>query len=138
MINSVAAPQTVAVGENIIFTRDRVRTVSCRTCCGWLQHAEDSGLFILSKAGIYDIEYNADIASAIQAPLILQLKINGEPIPASQSIFTEWQGNTLGHVNNRILVEVPCGSSLTITLGNTSTAADIDVDVANIIIQKVG
>lgn len=136
MINSVAAPQTVDAGNNIIFTQDRIRTTSCRACCGWLQHTEGSGLFILTKKGLYSIEYNAEISAATQSPLTLQLKINGEPIPYSQATFTEWQGNTIGHVHNRIPVEVPCGASLTITLGNVS-AVDVDVDLASIIIEKV-
>lgn len=136
MINSIAAPQTLSAGENIIFTRDRIRTASCRACCGWLRHVNESGIFILTKPGIYSIGYDADISSANQAPLILQLKVNGEPLQGSQATFTEWAASTMGHVHNCIPVEVPCGASLTVTLGNVS-ATEIDVDVASITIQKV-
>ena len=54
MINSVSlAPQTVAAGNNVLFAADRVRTHACRCNCGWLEHDAGSGLYTLTKAGVY-------------------------------------------------------------------------------------
>lgn len=66
MINSIGvASQTVAVGQNVLFPTDRVRTRSCQCACkGWLAHDLGSGLFTLTKPGIYEVEYSANITSA--------------------------------------------------------------------------
>ena len=137
MINSVAvAPQTVAVNNNVLFPTDRVRTKSCNSCYGWLSHDVGSGLFTLSKPGIYEIHYNANITSPDIGTASLVLEQNGEPIGGTQSIHTIATAGALGNVSASTLVCVPCGASYTVTLTNNSTLA-LNVQDANIIIEKV-
>lgn len=137
MINSVAvASQTVAANSNILFTTDRVRTRSCTACSGWLSHDTGSGLFTITKPGIYEVEYNADITSIDTGVASLVLEQNGEAIGGTQSIYTIATASALGNVGASTLIHVPCGASYTITLTNNSTLA-LSVQDANIIIKKI-
>lgn len=137
MINSVAvATQAVATNNNVLFPTDRIRTKSCNSCCGWLSHDVGSGLFTLTKPGIYEIHYNANITSTDTGVASLVLEQNGEPIGGTQSIYTIATASALGNVSASTLVCVPCGASYTITLTNNSTLP-LDVQDANIVIEKV-
>lgn len=137
MINSVAvATQAVAANNNVLFPTDRIRTKSCNSCCGWLSHDVGSGLFTLTKPGIYEIHYNADITSTDIGAASLVLEQNGEPIGGTQSIYTIATAGALGNVSASTLVCVPCGASYTVTLTNNSALA-LNVQDANIIIEKV-
>lgn len=137
MINSVAvASQAVAVNENVLFPTDRVRTKSCNSCCGWLAHDTGSGIFTITKPGIYEVEYNADITSIDTGVASLVLEQNGEAIGGTQSIYTIATAGALGNVGASTLICVPCNASYTITLTNNSTLA-LSVQDANIIIKKL-
>ena len=136
MINSVAvATQAVATNQNVLFPTDRVRTKSCNSCCGWLSHDTGSGLFTLTKQGIYEIQYNANITSTDIGQASLVLEQNGEAIGGTQSIYTVATASALGNVSASTLICVPCGASYTITLTNNSTLA-LNVQDANIVIKK--
>lgn len=137
MINSVGvASAVVSAGSNVLFPTDRVRTKSCNSCCGWLSHDTGSGLFTLTKQGIYEIQYNADITSTDAGQASLVLEQNGEAIGGTQSIYTVATASALGNVSASTLIRVPCGASYTITLTNNSTLA-LNVQDANIIIKKI-
>ena len=138
MINSIGvATQTVAVNQNVLFPTDRVRTRSCQCACrGWLAHDLGSGLFTLTKPGIYEIEYNATITSATTGVASLDLELDGEIIGGTRSIYTVATANALGSVGGSTLVQVPCGASYIISLGNNS-ALPLTVQDANIIIKKL-
>ena len=137
MINSVAqATQAVAVNSNVLFTSSPVRTKSSTSPCGWLQHTDGTGSFTLTKPGIYEVEYNADITSTDTGQASLVLENNGVAIPGTQSIYTVATASALGNVSATTLVQVPCGSQETITLVNNSTLA-LNVQDANITIKKL-
>lgn len=137
MINSVAvAPASVSAGSNVLFPTDRVRTKSCNSCCGWLSHDVGSGLFTITKPGIYEVEYNANITSADPGEASLVLEQNGEAIGGTQSIYTVATAGVLGNVGASTLICVPCGASYTISLTNNSALA-LNVQDANIIIKKI-
>lgn len=91
MINSIAtAVQVVTNGQNVLFPTDRVRTKSCQCACkGWLAHDVGSGLFTLTKQGIYEVEYTADITSATVGVASLELEQNGEIVGGTQSLYEE-------------------------------------------------
>lgn len=139
MINSVNVPlQTVVSGANVLFNVDRIRTNSCKGCNGWLHHDLGSGQFEISKCGIYEISYNANITTASASVGYLELEKNGEPIGGTRAIHqtvAETVG-ALGNVSATTLVHIPCGGSATITLGNNSTASLL-IEDANIVIKKV-
>lgn len=137
MINSVAvASQAVAIGQNVLFTSDNVRTKSCNSCCGWLAHNVGSGIFTITKPGIYEVEYNANITSIDAGTASLVLEQNGEAIGGTQSIYTIATASALGNVSASTLICVPCNTSYTVTLTNNSTLA-LSVQDANIIIKKI-
>lgn len=137
MINSVGvASAVVSAGSNVLFPTDRVRTKSCNSCCGWLSHDTGSGLFTLTKQGIYEIQYNADITSADTGQASLVLEQNGEAIGGTRSIYTVATAGALGNVSASTLICVPCGASYTITLTNNSTLA-LNVQDTNIVIKKI-
>lgn len=138
MINSIAtAVQTVDNSNNVLFPTDRVRSKSCQyPCKGWLAHDLGSGLFTLTKQGIYEITYTADITSAAAGQASLVLEQNGEVIGGTQSIYTVATANAYGNVSGDTLIQVPCGTSYTIALANNS-GLDLSVQNANIIIKKI-
>ena len=100
MINSIGvASQTVAVGQNVLFPTDRVRTRSCQCACkGWLAHDLGSGLFTLTKPGIYEVEYSANITSATLGEASLDLELDGEIIGGTRSIYTVATASALGKI----------------------------------------
>lgn len=136
MINSISVPvQSVNSGQNVLFTTDRCRTNSCK-CGGWLIHDNGSGLFTISKQGIYEVEYNANITSTTAGAISLVLELNGEAIGGTNAIYNVTTADDVGHVSASTLVCVPCGCCVTISLGNNSANA-ISVQDANIIIKKI-
>lgn len=137
MINSIAqATQAVAVNGDVVFTSSPVRTKSSNQPCGWLQHADGTGIFTLTKPGIYEVMYNANITSADTGQASLVLENNGVAIPGTQSIYTVATASALGNLSASTFVQVSCGEQETITLVNNSTLA-LNVQDANITIKKL-
>lgn len=135
MINSVnEAAQTVDVNGNVLFANDVIRTRSA-TCCGWLQHGTGSGLFQLTRPGIYKIDFNANITSATAGALSLAFKANGEQMIGTE-MDTTVTANAYQNVSASRLVRVCGNGSTTITIGNIGTLATL-VKNANIIIEKI-
>ena len=137
MINSVAvATQAVAANQNVLFPTDRVRTKSCNTCCGWLSHDVGSGLFTLTKPGIYEVEYNADITSTDTGQASLVLEQNGEAIGGTEMDYTPAAANVYESVSASTLVKVPPCSSVAISVKNISESSVLVKD-SNIIVKKI-
>ena len=136
MINSIAVSvQSVSSGQNVLFSTDRCRTNSCK-CGGWLSHDNGSGLFRISKQGIYEVEYNANITSIDTGEISLVLEQNGEPIGGTNAIYNVATAGVLGHVSASALICIPCGCCVTISLGNNGVNT-VSVQDANIIIKKI-
>lgn len=95
-----------------------------------------SGLFTLKKQGIYEVEYTADITSATVGVASLELEQNGEAVGGTESLYNVATASAYGNVSGATLIQVPCGASYTITLGNNS-GLDLSVQNANIIIKKL-
>lgn len=136
MINSVnEAVQSVNANGNLLFATDVVRTRSA-TCCGWLQHSAGSGIFQLTKPGIYKIDFNANITSATAGALALAFKSNGEQLIGTEMDTTIATANAYQSVSANRLVKICGNGSTTITIGNVGTLATL-VKNANIIIEKI-
>lgn len=138
MINSIATSiQTVTSGSNVLFPTDRIRTKACQCPCkGWLAHDAGSGLFTLTKAGIYEVTFDADITSTTTGDASLVLEQNGEAVGGTLSLYNVATAGVYGNVNGDTLIQVPCGASYTIALGNNS-GLELSVQNANIIIKKL-
>lgn len=136
MINSVnEAVQNVNANENVLFATDVIRTRSA-TCCGWLQHSVGSGIFQLTKPGIYKIDFNANITSATAGALALAFKNNGEQIIGTEMDSTVATANAYQNVSASRLVRICGNGSASITIGNVGTLATL-VKNANIIVEKI-
>ena len=138
MINSTNPTiQTVEPTQNVVFTSDRVRTNSCKPCCdGWLTHDLSSGLFTITKGGIYDISFNANVANPTTAAEILfNITNSGESIIGGQMIVTPAAAGAYFNISARVLIRVPCRSSAIISIKNNSTA-EVLVSQPNIVITR--
>lgn len=136
MINSVnEAVQNVNANENVLFATDVIRTRSA-TCCGWLQHSAGSGIFQLTKPGIYKIDFNANITSATAGALALAFKNNGEQMIGTEMDSTVATANAYQNVSASRLVRICGNGSASITIGNVGTLATL-VKNANIIVEKI-
>lgn len=135
------AVQTVASGQNVLFTED---IDPCRR--GYVLHREGSGLFTLrgivnnptACSAKYKVSFGANIAIAeggTPGPISLALAIDGEAIPTSQAIVTPAAVGDYWNIYESIYVPVPRGCCYTIAVENTGTQA-IDVINANIIVER--
>lgn len=134
------AVQTVASGQNVLFTDAPVRCTN-----GYVVHRDGAGIItlrgIVNGCGCfarYKVNFGANIAvptGGTAGPISLAIAINGEPVPASSAIVTPAAVNEFFNVGTAIFINVPKGCCYTIAVENTSGAA-IDVQNANIIIER--
>lgn len=136
------ALQTVAVGQNVLFTE---APIPCTR--GYVIHREGSG--ILTLRGIvnncngcfarYKASFGANIAiptGGQEGPISLALAIDGEPIPTSSMIVTPAGEEEFWNVYASIFVTVPRGCCYTIAVENTSDQS-VEVQNANLIVERV-
>lgn len=136
MINSVnPIPQDVAVGANLVFTTDRVRTRAC-ACGGWLQHDEGSGVFTLARPGIYKVDFNANVTAAAAGATTLAIESNGEAVQGTEMDYVVTVVGDYQNVSASTLIVVQPYSSRSVSVANIS-AAEVTVDDANIIITRI-
>ena len=137
---SFSALQTVAVGDNVLFAN------GCRACNkGYVRHRDDSGLFTLRGAGncgraLYKVQFIGNIAIATGGtvePISVALTINGETLANAEAIVTPAAAGDFFNVSVATFIDVPCGCCLTVSVENTSDTTDIDVQNANLIIERV-
>lgn len=138
MINSTnGVVQTVVDGANVLFTSDRVRTNSCRPCCdGWLCHDAESGIFTITKPGIYLVQFNANVANPTTAgEITMNISNSGEALTGGEMVVTPTAINAYFNISAAVLVKVCHGSSTVITIKNNS-GADVLVSQPNIVITR--
>lgn len=136
MINSVnPIPQDVAVGANLVFTTDRVRTRAC-ACGGWLQHDEGSGVFTIARPGIYKVDFNANVTAAAAGATTLAIESNGEVVQGTEMDYVVAVVGDYQSVSASTLIVVQPYSSRSVSVANIS-AAEVTVDDANIIITRI-
>lgn len=139
MINSINdTVQTVQPSANILFNGSNVRTNNCSNgCCGWLSHNENSGLFTITKAGIYRVHFNANVTNTVAvAPITLNITNAGESITGGAMSTTPAAIGGFENVSAEILVRVPCNSSVVITVKNNTPTNPIQVNNPSIVIER--
>lgn len=135
--------QTVAEDENILFL-DGER--SCRK--GYVTHRANSGVFRLNGANntcktIYRVTFNANIAVApadeggVLGPISVALKEDGETVGNAVATVTPAAIGDFFNVSFSTFIIIPCGCCVTISVENISDGTAIDVENANIIIDRV-
>lgn len=138
-------PQTVAYGQNVLFTETPVR---CNK--GYVVHRDGAG--IVTLRGItngncfarYHVSFGGNIAIATGdvAPISVALSIDGEALPSTTMTVTPAAVGDFFNVSNTTFVDVPRGCCVTISVENvsvTDAGATIPVDVANanLVIERV-
>lgn len=133
------AVQTVAAGQNVLFTETPVR---CNR--GYVEHREGSGLFTLRGVtnqcrAKYKVSYGGNIAiptGGTVGPISIALSVGGEALASATAIVTPAAVGEFFNVFTAVYVDVPRGCCLNVAVKNTSTQA-IDVQNSNIIIERV-
>lgn len=137
---SAVAIQTIATDGNVLFSNGS-------RCCkkGYVEHRDDSGVFFLK--GItnqcrvtYKVSFGANIAIATGGtvePISIALTINGEPLGNATAIVTPTAVGDYFNVFISTFIDVPYGCCVSVSVENTSATTDIDVQNANLIIERV-
>ncbi len=137
---SFNALQTVAPGANVQFENSS-------RCCkkGYVIHRDNSGLFYLRGIttqckATYKVQFNANIAVSTGEtvePISIALSINGEPLGNATAIVTPAAVGDFFNVSIATFVDVPACCCVTVSVENVSETAAIDVQNANIIIDRI-
>lgn len=138
---TTAATQTVAFGQNVLFTE----TVVCGK--NNVLHRGGSGIFTLRGSNNpcnpakYEVEFGANIAVAeggTVGPISLALALEGEALYSATATVTPAAIGDFFSISRGATITVPCGCCYTIALENVSDpATPIDVANANIRINRV-
>ena len=132
--------QTVVEDGNVLFLDgDR----ACRK--GYVTHRSGAGIFRLKGSNngckaIYRVTFNANIAIAeggAVAPISIALQEDGETLGNATAIVTPAAVGDFFLVALSTFVVIPCGCCVTISVENITDGTAIDVQNANIIIDRV-
>lgn len=140
MIESInETQQSISLNSNVLFSDDPIRT-RCFNCCNGFEHEEGTGTFTISKPGIYEVLFRANITSATVGDVLgLVLTSNGENLIGTQMDYTVATANVNLGVYSQRLIKVCCNSSKTIAVKNNSETLTTPmlVENANIIVKKI-
>lgn len=142
-INSVqeTALTLASNSDNIAFSSDVVRTRSAN-CCGWLNHTLGSTQYQITQPGIYEIQFNTNVSSALAGQVALGIKANGELLSGTEMDFTVATDNVFGNVSANRQIRICCNGSTTITVGSLPTIGTATTEIpivknASLIIKKI-
>ena len=132
------AIQTVAVGQNVLFSDIPVHGTKC------IVHREGAGITTLRGLtnqcrARFRVWFGGNIAVPTGedvGPISLALSITGEPLPASSMIVSPTLEDRYFNVSSAAFIDVPAGCCLTVAVENTSTIP-VNVQNANLIIERV-
>lgn len=132
--------QTVEEDANVMFLEgDR----ACRK--GFIEHRDGSGVFTLKGARncnktIYRVQFNGNIAVAVggtAGEISVALTENGEVLGNAEAIVTPAAIGDYFNVSVVTFIVLPCNCCKTVAVRNTSDGTAIDVQNANLIIERV-
>lgn len=133
------AVQTVAVGQNVLFTET---PVGCNR--GFVIHREGSGNVTLR--GItnqcrarYRVSFGGNIAvptGGTAGPISVAIAVDGEPLYSATATVTPAAVEEYFNVYASVFVDVPRGCCTTVAVENISTQA-INVANPNMIVERV-
>jgi hypothetical protein len=139
MINAVNTNpvQTVQANANVLFNATNVRTNSCKGCRGWLNfNAVNSGIFEITKPGIYFIHFNANVSPTVAGQITVNITNAGENIIGGEMQTPGTTPDTFENIASGILVVVPCNCCDIFTIKN-STAEAVDFNNPSLTIFKL-
>ena len=123
MINAISTnpAQTVNAGANVLFDGTNVRTNSCKPCQGWLNFSTlNSGIFEITKAGIYEIHFNANVSPTVAGQITVNITNAGENLIGGEMQTPGTTPDTFENIAAEILVQVPCNCCDIFTVKNNS------------------
>ena len=133
------AIQTVEANRSLYFT-DTITDGSCS-----IIHRVSSGLVTLRGLtnqcrARFQISFSGNIAVATGGtvgPISLAIAISGEAIPGTNMISTPAAVGEFNNVATSTYIDVPRGCCITVSVQNTSDDTAIDVQNANLIVERV-
>ena len=133
---TAAALQTVAINQNVLFTDAPVYS-SCN--CNIL-HREGSGIVTLKGAtnqcrALYKVSFGANLSGAAAGTFSVAIALDGEALATSTASVT-LAALGVGNVYTSALISVPRGTSVSVSVENTSATA-VDVTGANLIVERL-
>lgn len=129
--------QSVLPGQNVLFNTNNVVTNSCNSCCGWLSHNLGSGLFTITKPGIYKVHFNANVANTVAVSGIeLDITNAGENILGGSMQVTPTAVGDYENLSAEVLIRVPCNSSVLITVENNTPTNPVNVSQPSLVITR--
>lgn len=130
--------QTVAIGQNVIFTETPV----CGNGC--IMHREDSGIVTLRAPQRQNARFLVDFSGNITVAedgtvgaISVAIAIEGEPLQSTNMIVTPAAIGDYFNVSSQSYINVPCGCCVTVAVENTSAETAIDVQNANLTVTRV-
>lgn len=134
-----AAVQTVAVGQNVIFTEEPVKCTR-----GYVDHRDGSGLVTLRGISSqcrarYKVTFGGNIAiptGGTAGAISVALSINGEALNSSVATVTPAAVEEYFNVYVSAYIDIKRGCCVDIAVKNISTQA-INVANPNLIVERV-
>lgn len=134
------AVQTVAENANVLFSET---PYGCTK--GYVTHREGAGIFRLRGItnqcrALYKVWFGANVAitaGETVTPISLALSIDGEELGASTAIVTPVAVGDFWNVSVAAYIPVERGCCVTVAVENTSEGTAIDVQNANLIIERI-
>ena len=131
--------QTVTTGNNVLFTNGNR---ACRK--GYIVHRNDSGVITLRGItnqcrAAYRVQFTGNVAISAGetvAPISIALALNGEALGNATAIVTPAAVGNFFNVSISTFVDVPRGCCLTLSVKNITADTSIDVENANIVIDR--
>ena len=147
MIESLQEQELILISNTspITFSDTDLRTASANCFNGWLNHNEGSATFNIVAGGVYEISFNANVASATAGNVAFAIFTDGTQLagsemdtPVTVGVFSNISTNKYIRVCGRGSVSVTVASVPSITYDGTTTETEIPiVKNANISIRRV-
>ena len=123
-----------------------IRYRSCRSCKGHLiQHRDDSGVFTVRGerngcGAAYKVTFAGNIAIAAGGsvePISVSFALDGETLNGTTAKVTPAAIGDFFHVSISTIIETIGGCCESFSIENTSATTPIDVQNANLIIERI-
>lgn len=101
--------------SQLTFENNDLRTKSA-TCCGWLQHEENSPIYKIIEGGVYEISFNANITSLTAGVVALALFEDGAIVPGTTMVATIDAPGDYENISFDKKIKVCCKSNVALSI----------------------
>jgi len=103
--------------DPISFVTDDLRTRSA-TCCGWLQHDNNSPIYKIIEGGVYEITFNANITSLTAGVVAVGLFEDGVVLPGTIMAATITAAGDYENISFDKKIRVCCKANSSLSLAS--------------------